>query len=221
MSKSEVRLWVDSQFASPYALSVFVALHEKGVGFDIERIDLHAREHQRAGFEALSLTSRVPVLEHGDLNLSESSAITEYLEEVFPPPGHAAVYPLDPIARARARQVQAWLRSDLLPLRDERPTTVIFRGPIDRPLSAEARSSVEKLFAVATALLAGGTQTLCGQWCIADTDLALMLQRLVANGDEVPAVLVEYAAHQWQRPSVQAWIAHADDIGEGATRPTV
>lgn len=37
-------------------------------------------------------------------------------------------------------------------------------------------------------------------------DLALMLNRLVANADEVPEMLAAYVQHQWQRPSVQAWV---------------
>jgi glutathione S-transferase len=43
-------------------------------------------------------------------------------------------------------------------------------------------------------------------WCIADTDLALMLNRLILNGDDVPDDLASYAARQWQRASVQLWI---------------
>ncbi|MFV2189741.1 hypothetical protein ACNISP_01400 [Escherichia coli] len=44
-------------------------------------------------------------------------------------------------------------------------------------------------------------------WCIADTDLALMINRLVLHGDEVPERLVDYATFQWQRASVQRFIA--------------
>ncbi len=51
------------------------------------------------------------------------SAIAEYLEERFAPPQWGAQYlPARFTKRARARQIQAWLRSDLLPLREERPT---------------------------------------------------------------------------------------------------
>ena len=56
-------------------------------------------------------------------------------------------------------------------------------------------------------LLRGGDAHVCGDWCIADTDLALMLQRLVAHGDELPAPLERYARRQWERPTVQAWLA--------------
>lgn len=34
-----------------------------------------------------------------------------------------------------------------------------------------------------------------------------MLNRLVLNGDEVPAALVDYATFQWQRASVQRYVA--------------
>jgi glutathione S-transferase len=34
-----------------------------------------------------------------------------------------------------------------------------------------------------------------------------MLSRLVRNGDAVPAKLRDYVDFQWQRPSVQAWLA--------------
>ena len=43
----------------------------------------------------------------------------------------------------------------------------------------------------------------------ASYDLALMLKRMVHNGDTVPQQLADYADHQWQRPSVQEWVAQA------------
>ena len=190
---------------SPYAMSAFVTLHEKRLPFDIMTLNLGAQENDAASFAAASLTHRVPTLVHNDFSLSESSAISEYLDELFP---EVPVYPRTPRARARARQVQAWLRSDLMPIRQERPTDVVFRSPTDVPLSAEARAAAQKLYAAAGALLAANAANLFGEWCIADTDLALMLNRLVLNGDPVPERLAAYARHQWQRPSVQLWAKH-------------
>ncbi|HEX7341901.1 MAG TPA: glutathione transferase [Rhodanobacteraceae bacterium] len=206
MPHPDLRLFVDTRYMSPYAMSAYVALHEKGLAFDMPRIDMQARQYQHPDYQARSLTARVPTLEHDDFALSESSAIDEYLEEVFAPPHYTAIYPVDPRDRARARQVQAWLRSDLMPIREERPTTVIFDRPVAQALSPSARQATAKLLRVATTLLAAHGTSLFGQWCIADTDLALMLMRLVANGDEVPAPLAAYARQQWQRPSVQAWV---------------
>jgi len=199
-----LRLHVDAQFASPYAMSVYVALNEKQLDFRISPVDLGALEHRAAGFSRLSLTQRVPTLVHGDFALSESSAITEYIDETF---AGTALYPSEPRARARARQLQAWLRSDLMPVRQERSTEVIFYAPAGAPLSAAAHRAAQTLFQVAQALLPEGAENLFGDWSIADVDLALMLNRLVMNGDAVPQRLASYADRQWQRPSVQRWVA--------------
>ena len=43
-------LYVDANFASPYALVAFVSLLEKGVTFDIETLDLAAKANQEAAF---------------------------------------------------------------------------------------------------------------------------------------------------------------------------
>ncbi|MCC8393515.1 glutathione transferase [Paraburkholderia sp. MMS20-SJTR3] len=203
MPAATLHLYTDVQFASPYAMSVFVTLHEKQLPFELSTVDLANNANHAPGYAATSLTRRVPTLVHDGFALSESSAITEYLDETFP---DTPVYPQDRRLRARARQVQAWLRSDLLPIREERSTEVVFCGSHRAPLSATAHAAAQKLFAVADALLPADSLNLFGAWCIADTDLALMLNRLVLNGDAVPQKLKDYAAHQWRRPGVQKWL---------------
>ncbi|QZI68369.1 glutathione transferase [Pseudomonas protegens] len=203
MTDARPRLYVDAQFTSPYALSVFVVLREKGIEFELIPLDLDAGENRTPDYARLSRTQRVPTLVHDGFSLSESSAITEYLEELFPEP---AVYPLDRQQRAKVRQVQAWLRSDLLAIRQERSTLVVFYGCKGEPLSPPAEAAVGKLIDAAQGLLADGRECLFGQWSIADVDLALMLNRLILNGDPMPANLVEYARRQWQRPAVQEWL---------------
>ena len=199
-------LYVDSQYLSPYALSAYVALTEKQLEFSLRTVDLTHDAQHTAGYATISLTQRVPTLVHDGFALSESSAISEYLEEVFP---NKPLYPRSPQQRARARQIQAWLRSDLLPIRMERPTEVVFQGKQMPPLSATAQAAANKLFTALQPLLGAGQVNLFDAWCIADTDLALMLNRLVLNGDPVPAYLTDYAQQQWQRPSVQRWLSLA------------
>jgi glutathione S-transferase len=196
-------LYVDANFASPYALVAFVSLIEKGLEFEIEPLDLVARANQGPDFVKTSITRRVPTLIHDGFALSESSAICEYLDETFP---GTHLFPTNPRDRARARQVQAWVRSDLMPIRDERPTFVVFNGAKRPTLSEDAREAADKLFSAALTLLEGRTENLFGDWSIADVDLAMMLQRLIVHGDPVPQRLIDYATHQWRRPSVQQWI---------------
>jgi glutathione S-transferase len=196
-------LYVDSEFLSPYAMTVFVALREKALLFQIQPLDLAAGAARSGDFAATSLTRRVPTLVDDAFTLSESSAIAEYLDEAYP---GTRLYPPGLQARARARQVQAWLRSDLMALRQERSTDVVFRAPFDKPLSDAGRAAADKLVAAASALLAHGGPHLFDNWSIADVDLALMLNRLVRNGDTVPQPLADYAHRQWLRPSVQEWV---------------
>jgi glutathione S-transferase len=204
MESTKLKLYVGADFVSAFAMSAFVALKEKQLSFELFTLDLKSRENYQASYRDLSLTCKIPTLVHQDFALSESSAIAEYLEEIAP--GHNRLLPLDIKQRARARQLQAWLRSDLLVIRKERPADLIYFGKKDTPLSDDALAAVDRLFFVADRLLEGGAEHLFGDWSIADTDLAIMLNRLVANGDEVPSRLAAYVRRQWDRDSVRAWM---------------
>jgi glutathione S-transferase len=208
-----VLLLGNATWTSPYVLSCFVALREKGLAFEVNDVALHTGAHFDGAFAAQSLTSRVPVLVDGDLTLSESSAIVEYLEDRYLPPQHARVLPADLRARARARQVMAWVRSDLMAIREERSAEYVFY-PHDKlrafaPLSAAALRATAKLLGVAERLVPADAGPLFGAWCMADTDLAMMLQRLVKTGHNVPKRLRDYAERQWERPAVVEYSAHA------------
>ena len=207
MSKP-LTLYVDSLFLSPYAMSAYVALTEKKLPFEIRVIDLAAGEQRMQPYLKRALTGRVPALTHNGLNLTESSAISEYLEDIYPPAEYTRLYPADPQTRAKARQVQAWLRSDLLALRQERSTETVFYGADAAPLSDTALAAATKLIHVAGTMLSGDASNLFGAWCLADTELALMLKRLTHAQDGLPVALQHYADMQWQRPAVQEWLKH-------------
>jgi len=204
MGSTKLKLYLGADYVSAFAMSAFVALKEKQLSFDLVTLDLKSRENYLDSYRDLSLTCKIPVLVHEGFALSESSAIAEYLEELAP--ASKRIYPQDIKQRARARQLQAWLRSDLLVVRKERPFDLVYFGKKDTPLSDEARAATDRLFHVADHLLEEGAEHLFGDWSIADTDLAIMLNRLVANGDPVPARLAAYVRRQWDRDSVRAWM---------------
>lgn len=199
-----MKLFVDSNYLSPYAMSVFVALREKRLPFETVLVNLERQEQSDPLYAEVSATRRVPALSDGGFHISESSAICEYLEDRYP---GTALYPSDIQSKAKAREIQAWLRSDLMPIRQERSSEVVFlkRSP-PPPLSADAQAAVRKLVAAAQVFLPPGRSSLFDQWSIVDTDLALMLNRLRLAGDALPARLAAYAQAQWERPSVQEWM---------------
>lgn len=196
-------LYVDSFWISPYALSAFVALEEKGLPYTVREVSLPKKEHRDAGYQ--SRTGRVPALVHNDFWLAESQAIAEYLAETFPFPRYPRLFPEDLRERAVAREVMSWVRSDLMPIREERSTHTVWYQPSGKPLSANAQQAVSRLLSACERLIRPGKTTLFDQWCLADADLAMMLKRLDANADPLPAKVKAYVDANWARPSVRKW----------------
>jgi glutathione S-transferase len=200
-----VTLWGEVYWFSPYVFSAFVALKEKGVPFEMKLIDVYGADQHRPDYQAKTITARVPSFEHDGFWLGESSAIIEYIDETFEGP---PLLPRDAKERARARQVMAWLRSDLLPLREQYSTYTMFYERAQGPLTGAGRASADKLTAVADRLLAPGAVQLFSTWSAADADLSFALHRLIANGYDLPAKVRSYAETQWKRPSIREFVEH-------------
>jgi glutathione S-transferase len=200
-------LFMDTFWISPYVFSCFVTLKEKGLGFTTERVALESKLQHQPAYRDGTITGRVPALRHGDFWLAESQAIVEYLDDAFPETRRALPDNLQ--HRARARQILAWIRSDLMPIREERPTSTMFYERADKPLSPAGEEAAAKLCRVAELLVPDGATSLFGAWSQADSDLAFMLHRLILNGHEVPAKARAFAEAQWKRPSVQEFVQHA------------
>lgn len=206
---TDITLYVDDHWSSPYAFSNFVALREKGLAFEVKELSLPKKETTQGDYRVQSLTGRVPMLRHGDYFLTESSAINEYLAETFPFPRHPRLFPENLQERGRARQLMAWFRSDLMPIREERPTSCLFYDQPVKPLSDAGKQHAERLVLAADTLIAEDRTTLFAQWCIADADFALVLKRLVKHGHPVAPKVKRYVEANWARPSVKEWVDHA------------
>jgi glutathione S-transferase len=165
-------------------------------------------EERKPALRARAVMAKVPLLVHGEFAVTESLAISEYLDEVFP--AQPRLLPDGAQARARARQIMSFLRTSSFALREQRPTSQFLganRVPATAPLSGAAEAEAAELVRVAEQVV-GDKPNLFGAWCIADADLALALMRLIVAGP-VPAPLVTYARAQWHRPSVRAFLARA------------
>jgi glutathione S-transferase len=205
---ADLTLYADESWESPWAFHALVALEELRVPYKLEPVRRPIAKDMADRLRDRALLPKVPCLADGAFWLSESSAISEYLAEIFPPPVNPRLLPADPKQRARARQVMSWLRTSLMGLREDRPTSSVFMRPVTTPLSDKAKRDCDELLGVTTKLLASDRATLFDDWCMADADLALMLMRLVANGDVVPNQVRDYARAQWQRPSIRAYLGH-------------
>ena len=94
------RVQVIGSFVSPYVRKVLVVLHHKGIDYEIDPIVPFYGDDR---FAKLSPLRRIPVLIDGDVVLSDSSVICQYLEDRWPEP---ALYPRDVADRAWARWLE-------------------------------------------------------------------------------------------------------------------
>ncbi|MGE0548765.1 MAG: glutathione transferase [Kofleriaceae bacterium] len=205
---ADLTLYAESTWVSPWVFHVMVALEELRVPYKLQVMSFPLTAEGRASLQRSAIIGKVPILVHDGIGISESLAITEYLAEQFAPPAHPALLPATPIERARARQLMSYLRTSLMGLRDDRPTTSVFGRPVVKPLGDKAKADASELIRIAERMIQPGQTTLFTSWSIADADLALMMMRLVANQDPVPKHLVDYTHANWDRRSVREYISH-------------
>lgn len=204
----QLTLFAESSWMSPWVFHAMVALEEKHLPYKVEVVSLPMASEVHAELQRRALLAKVPILVHGDTWITESLAISEYLTETFPSPAHPRLFPVDLAERARARQIMSFLRTSLFTLREARPTSSVFGRPNPRPMSDRARQEAAELERIALAMLPDDRPAMFGSWCIADTDLALALMRLIANQDPLDRRLVNYALAQFDRRSVHRFVSH-------------
>ena len=90
-----------------------LALAAKGLAYEQVAVNLLQDAQRAPGHLALNGQGLVPVLEHDGLVLTQSLAIIEYLDEMFPDP---PLLPADPAGRARARAAALIVAAEVHPL---------------------------------------------------------------------------------------------------------
>ena len=93
-------LTIIGSFVSPYVRKVLACINLKRLSYEVDPITPFFGNDE---FERLSPLRRIPVLIDGDLSVSDSTVICEYLDEAYS--GHALL-PRDLKDRARARWLE-------------------------------------------------------------------------------------------------------------------
>lgn len=80
---------------------------ENGIAIEEQVVDLMTGEHHKPPYVALNPNRQVPMLEDGDMRLTESSAILKYLADKIGSPA----YPKELKQRARVNEMMDWLNT--------------------------------------------------------------------------------------------------------------
>lgn len=101
-----MKLYMHPVSMTSRAVRLFIA--ENGIECDEEIIDIFQGEHHKGPFMALNPSRLVPLLEDGDLRLTESSAILKYLADKIDSPA----YPKDLKQRAKVNESMDWINTN-------------------------------------------------------------------------------------------------------------
>jgi len=106
-------------FRSSASYRVRIALNLKGLPYDYRPVHLNrgGGEQYAPAFRQLNPLAVVPVLKDGDVRLTQSLAIIEYLDELHPEP---PLLPRSPAERARVRALSLSIACEIHPLNNLR-----------------------------------------------------------------------------------------------------
>ena len=119
-------LTLHTYYRSSAAYRVRIALALKGLPWTPAGVNLVRGGGEQHGdaYRRLNPQGRVPLLVDGDLTLSQSLAIIEYLDEIHPVP---ALLPADAAGRARVRSLAQLIACDIQPLQNISVTRYLAR----------------------------------------------------------------------------------------------
>jgi maleylacetoacetate isomerase/maleylpyruvate isomerase len=182
-------------FRSSASYRVRIALALKGIEYEYIPVHLVKNEQLKPPFADINPAKLVPLLKDGDLVLTQSLAIIEYLDETHPEP---PLLPGDAAARARIRALACDIACEIHPIDNLRVLRYLVH---DLKLSEDDKNRwyrhwVETGLEAVERQLAGATET--GRYCHGDTptlaDCVLVpqifnAQRLDCRTEHVPTVM--------------------------------
>lgn len=106
-----------SFFNSSTSFRVRIALALKGLPYDYAGVNLRSGEQGKEGYRARSPAGIVPVLVDGDVTLTQSLAIIDYLDHRYPQP---RLVPEDLVLRARVLEIAQTIACEIHPINNIR-----------------------------------------------------------------------------------------------------
>jgi RNA polymerase-associated protein len=184
-----------------YSHQTRIVLAEKGVGVDINLVDLANLPEDLLD---LNPYGTVPTLIDRELALYEAKIIVEYLDERFP---HPPLMPVYPVSRGRSRLMMHRIEQDWYSL-----AKVILSG--DATAADKARQELKESLLSIAPILNEAPYFMSEEYSLVDCYLAPLLWRLPAFGIELSGQgskeLKTYMLRLFERESFQASLTEAE-----------
>jgi len=146
-------------FRSSAAYRVRLALNLKGLAFDNVSHHLRRGEQRAPDYLAVNPQGLVPALDIGGRVLTQSLAICEYLDEVYPQP---PLLPQDALARSQVRAAAQVIACDIHPIQNLKVLDRLrANGLSEDAVNAWARTTIEEGLQAFEALLPDDRQPFC------------------------------------------------------------
>lgn len=144
---------------SSAAYRVRIALNLKGLAYDAASYHLLQGEQRAPAYLALNPQGQVPALEVQGAVLTQSLAICEFLDEVYPEP---PILPDDPLERAHVRAFAQVIACDVHPVQNLKILKRLRALGLDKQAVDQwARTTIEEGLAACDALIAGRGDPFC------------------------------------------------------------
>ncbi|KAG9291591.1 hypothetical protein G9A89_022010 [Geosiphon pyriformis] len=117
MSESEEIPVLYSYYRSSCSWRIRISLNYKDIKYETRPIDITKGEQKTPEYTLINPYQEVPALIIGGFTLTQSVAILEYLEEIYP---DKPLLPKNPIDRAMVRSLVQFIVSDIQPIQNLR-----------------------------------------------------------------------------------------------------
>lgn len=208
-------LTISSKNYSSWSMRGWLLTKMAGLPFE-EKIVPPDEPNARAEMLLLSSSILVPCLYHDDIQVWDTLAIAEFLNELKP---QAGLLPEDRAARAHCRSISGEMHSGFSALRAALPMNLKGSFP-NFKIWSRAQADIDRILAIWNECLKkyNGPYLFGAQATIADAMYAPVVTRFLTYDVKVDHVSAEYCRHILALPQIQEWIAAAklepEDIEE-------
>ena len=206
---ADFTLVIGNKNYSSWSLRGWLIAKASGIDFEEIVIPLDRPETQTA-IRKHSPSGRVPVLIDKGLQVWESLAIGEYLNELKP---EALLWPDAAAARAHARSVSSEMHAGFVELRNSMPMNIRSSFP-GKGMTPAVRADIERITGLwrdARKKFAGATAKdegfLFGSFGIADAMFAPVVTRLRTYAVQLDGDSEAYATAVMNHPAMKEWVA--------------